>query len=148
MSPQTPNKSQSAPAEPPLESSPGTAGTIPINDPSSATIPVRNAVSAFISHFHVRKGNEILWATGQHSVAELSNHGIEWKVLPSGSHALVQDVIYFDASHLKSHHQEKANLFGIAVFKNKKISASDESTSEEGVDQRGARMVSVGAIVG
>lgn len=113
--------------------------------------PVRNALTIFAAHFHVRRGNEVLWSKGLHSTAELSQQGLEWKVLPSGSHLLERDVLFFDVAQTDAGRQERhGHMVGVAAFRNRKI-AESERTSAEGVgdgDQRGARMIAVGVIVG
>ena len=83
----------------------------------------------FVAEFHVRTGNAIVFR----DPPDLATDGLEWKVLPSGAHAVQRDVIYFayDEEHM-----------GVASYYARKL------TKEEGADeQRGARCVSVGLIV-
>lgn len=135
--------------------------TSPLTAPG---LPVRNALTVFVAHFHVRRGNEIVWAKGRHSVEQLSQQGIEWKVLPSGSHLVERDVIYFSVadddekkaestakgSKARAGQQQHGRLFGVAAFRNMRLGNRERAgiLPEEGEDdQRGARMTAVGAIV-
>jgi hypothetical protein len=115
---------------------------------SARTTPVLNVVTAFAAHFHVRRGNEVVWSAGLHAVDQLSKQGVEWKVLPSGSHLIERDVIFFDVNHdedLDKH----GHLVGVAAFKNRKLGDNDRTGADvnDDDDQRGARMMAVGAIV-
>lgn len=111
------------------------------------SIPIQNAITIFAAHFHVRRGNEIFWAKGQHSTEDLTKMGIEWKVLPSGSHLLERDVLFFDSDVKQRKHDN--HLVGVAAFKNRKINTAERESAagNENDDQRGARMVAVGIIV-
>ena len=83
----------------------------------------------FVAEFHVRTGNAIVFR----DPPDLATDGLEWKVLPSGAHAVQRDVIYFayDEKHM-----------GVASYHARKL------TKEEGAaEQRGARCVSVGLVV-
>lgn len=83
----------------------------------------------FVAEFHVRTGNTIVFR----DPPDFATDGLEWKVLPSGAHAVQRDVIYFayDEEHM-----------GVASYYARKL------TKEEGAtEQRGARCVSVGLIV-
>lgn len=110
--------------------------------PPSTSTPLRNAVSIFIAHFHVRRGNELVWYKGEDDLA-----GVEWKVLPSGSHAVEKDIIYFEAPPSPNN----ISRIGVAAFRNYKIAQGVRTgvgDGEEDDDQRGARMMAVGAILG
>ena len=111
------------------------------------SIPIQNAITIFAAHFHVRRGNEVFWAKGQHSTEDLTKMGIEWKVLPSGSHLLERDVLFFDLDVRQRKHDN--HLVGVAAFKNRKINTAERESAagNENDDQRGARMVAVGIIV-
>ncbi|PWN34877.1 uncharacterized protein FA14DRAFT_160293 [Meira miltonrushii] len=116
-------------------------------------VPVQNGVTIFAAHFHVRRGNEIFWAKGQHSTEDLTKMGIEWKVLPSGSHLLERDILFFDVVNAGQNKQrsntERGHLVGVAAFKNRKINIAERESADgnDNDDQRGARMIAVGIIV-
>lgn len=135
--------------------------------------PLRNALGIFVAHFHVRRGNEIVWSraapaacasveevgktssSSSSAASPLSRNdfdltGVEWKVLPSGSHLIERDVIYFEPPASKRTGQGNSRI-GVACFRNRRLSQGEVSTGalpdEEADDQRGARMVAVGTIV-
>lgn len=110
--------------------------------PQSTSTPLRNAVSIFLAHFHVRRGNEMVWFKGEEDLA-----GVEWKVLPSGSHAVEKDIIYFEPPPSPNN----VPRIGVAAFRNHKLSQgvrSGAGDGEEDDNQRGARMMAVGTILG
>ncbi|MCO5589826.1 hypothetical protein L7F22_043795 [Adiantum nelumboides] len=114
--------------------------------------PVHNGITIFAAHFHVRRGNEIFWSKGQHSTENLTKMGIEWKVLPSGSHLLERDVLFFDVDATQRKQRlntDHGHLVGVAAFKNRKINIAERESAagDENDDQRGARMIAVGIIV-
>lgn len=117
------------------------------------SIPVQNGITIFAAHFHVRRGNEIFWSKGQHTTEDLTKMGIEWKVLPSGSHLLERDILFFDIVNAGQNQQrstsEHGHLVGVAAFKNRKINIAERESADgnDNDDQRGARMISVGIIV-
>lgn len=118
----------------------------------SDTIVIQNGITIFAAHFHVRRGNEIFWAKGQHSIEELTKMGIEWKVLPSGSHLLERDILFFDVNAKQQKRKseiEDSYQVGVAAFKNRKINTAERESAAGGEndDQRGARMIAVGIIV-
>ncbi|UZJ56910.1 hypothetical protein CBS101457_006230 [Exobasidium rhododendri] len=99
----------------------------------------QNAVAVFIAHFHVRRGNEVLWSKGD---ADLG--GVEWKVLPSGSHAISKDLVYFETGTAPNGNHR----IGVAAFRNRSLNQAERSSvaGDEDEDQRGARILAVGAI--
>ena len=103
--------------------------------------PLQNAVAIFLAHFHVRRGNEMLWVKGEADV-----QGVEWKVLPSGSHAVERDVIYFETAPAPNGNHR----IGVAAFRNRKLDDGERNSAagNDDDDQRGARMVAVGVVVG
>lgn len=110
-----------------------------------------NLLTLFQAHFHVRRGNELTFTYGH----DLDLSGVEWKVLPSGSHAVDQDVIWFEPPGETDHVEEDDNgshrwhKVGMAVFKNRKLTRQQEENGEgEQLDERGARMVAIGLIIG
>lgn len=112
---------------------------------SSSTQPLCNVLSVFLVHFHVRRGNELVWHKG-----EADCEGVEWKALPSGSHAMERDIIYFECQSI-----ERGGRMGIAAFRNRKIAPSERhgvsingQLEGDDDDQRGARLMAVGAIIG
>ncbi|PWN25763.1 hypothetical protein BDZ90DRAFT_228139 [Jaminaea rosea] len=118
---------------------------------SSSSQRPHNLVSIFQAHFHVRRGNEI---THQHG-HEIDLSGVEWKALPSGSHALHRDLIWF---HLPGQpeqtlgDEQRYHRVGVAAFVNRKLGGEDDEEQrgaeedEDDDDQRGARMIAVGII--
>lgn len=110
--------------------------------PRPASLPLHNAAAVFLVHFHVRRGNELLWQKGNADLA-----GVEWKVLPSGSHAVERDIIYFETPN---GHNGSPRI-GLAAFRNTRLAQgvrSGAAEEEADDDQRGARMLAVGAILG
>lgn len=87
----------------------------------------------------------MIWQKG-----EADCQGVEWKALPSGSHAMERDIIYFESPSSSAHSRHKK--IGIAAFRNRKlkvgerVGASGEGQGEDD-DQRGARLMAVGAIL-
>ncbi|KAF8321111.1 hypothetical protein DL93DRAFT_2152373 [Clavulina sp. PMI_390] len=79
----------------------------------------RDLVALFHCSFHVTKGNEVDWSLT--SYPELTLDGVEYLTLPSGLHAIEEDVLYYTHN---DHH-------GVCVFRRRE-------TSEEGL--RGARL--------
>ncbi|EPQ29857.1 uncharacterized protein PFL1_02530 [Pseudozyma flocculosa PF-1] len=87
--------------------------------------------------------------------------GVEWKVLPSGGHLIERDTIYFQPSTPPPSESSRTRRgqVGVACFRNIKLgtaaSAATSSVSAPapapagsgGVDQRGARMISVGLVL-
>lgn len=129
---------------------------------SSSSYPPRpsNLLTIFQAHFHTRRGNELTFQSGH----DLDLAGVEWKVLPSGSHALASDLLWFtlpDSAEGEGHGYDKV---GVACFRNRKLTGSaeeegDAETEQMGdgnsdqqearrLDERGARMTAVGVIVG
>ncbi|CAO1617196.1 unnamed protein product [Parajaminaea phylloscopi] len=107
-----------------------------------------NVLCLFQAHFHVRRGNELTYQCGH----ELDLSGVEWKVLPSGAHAVHNDLIWFlppgSTDCEDSNSSAKLHKIGIAVFHNRRIEDEDEVEDSAGqLDQRGARMIAVGLIV-
>ncbi|KAK0544977.1 hypothetical protein OC846_005852 [Tilletia horrida] len=85
----------------------------------------------YLASFHVRTGNSLTFshpATPEFQ-SELQQANIEWKALPSGSHAVERDTIFFSLPQQQS---------SLACFRN-------IEHAQQG--QRGARMFSVGAIL-
>ncbi|KAN0060091.1 hypothetical protein ACQY0O_008064 [Thecaphora frezii] len=97
--------------------------------------------------------------------------GVEWKVLPSGGHLIESDVVYFEPkprlvnADAGAQDQQTRGRVGVACFRNLKLDdagGGDSSSTkaaaapttvpkanaqEQGLDQRGARMISVGLIL-
>jgi hypothetical protein len=110
--------------------------------PRPDSLPLHNAAAVFLVHFHVRRGNELLWQKGNADLA-----GVEWKVLPSGSHAVERDILYFETPDGPN----GSPRIGLAAFRNTKLAQgvrSGAAEEEADDDQRGARMLAVGAIFG
>lgn len=120
-----------------------------------------NLLTIFQAHFHVKRGNEITYQHGH----EIDLTGVEWSVLPSGSHSLDTDVIWFvppndgtvqDSAGVASSSASAPagaslsstvhNRIGVAVFKNRRLTAEEEREQGEELDQRGARMIAVGFV--
>ncbi|PWN20381.1 hypothetical protein BCV69DRAFT_207981 [Microstroma glucosiphilum] len=134
----------------------------PAASSSSSTFPPRpsNLLTIFQAHFHTRRGNELTFQSGH----DLDLAGVEWKVLPSGSHALSSDLLWFtlpDTAEGEGHGYDKV---GVACFRNRKLTGSaeeeaDAETEQSGggtdanqqearrLDERGARMTAVGVII-
>lgn len=115
------------------------------SDPSARPA---NLLTIFQAHFHVRRGNEITYQHGH----DLDLSGVEWKTLPSGSHALHRDLIWFTPpGHTDVGSGGDENRFhkvGVAVFRNRQLTTQDEDEDgDDGEDQRGARMIAVGIVV-
>lgn len=130
---------------------------------SSFSFPPRpaNLLTIFQAHFHTRRGNELTFQAGH----DLDLSGIEWKVLPSGSHALASDLLWFtlpDSAEGEAHGYDKV---GVACFRNRKLTGAPEEEADaeteqvessgdrdqqeaRRLDERGARMTAVGVIVG
>lgn len=127
--------------------------------PNLSLLPA-NVRTIFLARFHVRHGNQIEYqypppprgTNGKAALVDIDDNDeqdpyegqqgvdlsdVEWKVLPSGGHLIQRDVIYFRPA------QEGST--GVACFRNIKLDPSDSSA--DAVDQRGARMVSVGLIL-
>lgn len=111
--------------------------SFPLHHTSSNSIMASttfNVVTLFTAHFHERRGPEIPFALPAGAEASLSN--LEWKALPSGSHAIERgDTLLF----LTADEDEKRVV--LAVFSNRKTEAGEAET-------RGNRMVAVGAVLG
>lgn len=125
--------------------------------------PLRNALGIFVAHFHVRRGNEIVWSRAAPAVDSSADEsasssspeakgsfdlsGVEWKVLPSGSHLVERDVIYFEPPGSSKAGQGSSRV-GVACFRNRRLSEGESHTgAPDEDDQRGARMIAVGTIV-
>ncbi|CAO1638705.1 unnamed protein product [Sympodiomycopsis kandeliae] len=124
--------------------------TLPLSRPlagssSSSIAPPHNLLNIFQAHFHVRRGNEITFQHGH----QVNLTGVEWSVLPSGSHALDSDLIWFtppsqdDGIDDDDESQITHNRIGVAVFQNRRLQEEEE---EDELDQRGARMIAVGFV--
>ncbi|KAK0538450.1 hypothetical protein OC835_001431 [Tilletia horrida] len=85
----------------------------------------------FIATFHVRAGNSLSFVHPPELHADLGQAHSEWKALPSGSHAVERDTIFFALSPART---------AVACFRNVALAADDDQ------EQRGARMLSVGAV--
>ncbi|KAJ3213738.1 hypothetical protein HDU67_002536 [Dinochytrium kinnereticum] len=84
--------------------------------------------AVFVARFDTLRGNMIEY---QHPLAaDLS--GVEYQSLPSGSHAVISDVIYF----------RKGSHYGICAFQRHVLTARDAEMQKE----RGARVRSVGIL--
>lgn len=119
-----------------------------LNSGSSST-PLRpaNLLTVFQGHFHVRRGNLLTFQHGH----DIDLSGVEWKILPSGAHALHRDLLWFippgpsvfgDRSDSVKFHK-----VGVAVFCNRRLDQSGPDNEVGQDDQRGARMIAVGIIV-
>lgn len=80
-------------------------------------------VCVFVVAFDIRTGNIIEWSIPENIDLE----GVEFKAIPSGSHNIENDLVYF----------RKGKLYGLACFHNVKVNSEIE---------RGARMKSVGLL--
>ncbi|KAL9937764.1 hypothetical protein V8E36_003309 [Tilletia maclaganii] len=87
----------------------------------------------FIARFHVRTGNSLSFVWPPALEQDLTKASAEWKALPSGSHAVERDTIYFTLSNTRT---------AVACFRNVALAASADDAQQ----QRGARMLSIGAI--
>ncbi|XP_013392834.1 protein LCHN [Lingula anatina] len=94
----------------------------PTNSEQNLT-EVDHIVSVFVVAFDTKAGNVIEWCLPQ----EMDLEGVEFKSMPSGSHHLLKDFVYF----------RKAEFYGLACFENMPVESQIE---------RGARMKSVGIL--
>ncbi|CAD6963093.1 unnamed protein product, partial [Tilletia laevis] len=85
----------------------------------------------FLASFHVRTGNTLSFVHPPDLHPELTAAHAEWKALPSGSHAVERDTIFFALSPTRT---------AVAAFRNVALHGDD------GRVQRGARMLSVAAV--
>lgn len=119
---------------------------------SSSRSRPHNLLTVFQCHFHVRRGNELTYSYGH----DLDLSGVEWKCLPSGSHAVQRDLLWFHLPASESSDQldgldqsqdtsAEYSKIAVAAFRNRRI---DEGDADEAEDQRGARMLAVGVVVG
>ncbi|KAH6570710.1 hypothetical protein BASA62_004189 [Batrachochytrium salamandrivorans] len=83
----------------------------------------------FVAHFNTHRGNIIEYQFPTHA----SIAGVEYKSIPSGAHAIAQDVIYFSCG---------PGRYGVAALENVALS----STGAE--EERGARIKAVGIVLG
>ncbi|KAE8214154.1 hypothetical protein CF327_g2400 [Tilletia walkeri] len=86
----------------------------------------------FLASFHVRTGNTLSFVHPAELQDDLSAAHAEWKALPSGSHAVERDTIFFSLSPRRT---------AVACFRNVALLRDDDDPA-----QRGARMLSVGAV--
>ncbi|KAI8759431.1 DENN domain-containing protein 11-like [Biomphalaria glabrata] len=98
---------------------------INISASSSATTLAEHdsIIALFVVAFDTRSGNIVEWCIPEDTELD----GVEFKAMPSGSHTLFSDFVYF----------RKDNLFGLACFEKMKVESEIE---------RGARMKSVGIL--
>ncbi|GAB6032592.1 hypothetical protein CHUAL_011483 [Chamberlinius hualienensis] len=80
-------------------------------------------VCLFVVAFDTRAGNIIEWSIPE----DIDLEGVEFKAIPSGSHNIENDLVYF----------RKSRLYGLACFQNVKVDSEIE---------RGARMKSIGLL--
>ncbi|KAH9515644.1 DENN domain-containing protein 11 [Bulinus truncatus] len=97
--------------------------TISASDSVTTIAEQDSIIALFVVAFDTRSGNIIEWCVPE----ETELDGVEFKAMPSGSHTLFSDFVYF----------RKENLFGLACFENMKVESEIE---------RGARMKSVGIL--
>ncbi|KAE8260369.1 hypothetical protein A4X13_0g394 [Tilletia indica] len=86
----------------------------------------------FLASFHVRTGNTLSFVHPAELQDDLSAAHAEWKALPSGSHAVERDTIFFSLSPRRT---------AVACFRNVALLRDEDDPA-----QRGARMLSVGAV--
>ncbi|XP_076449359.1 DENN domain-containing protein 11-like [Babylonia areolata] len=92
--------------------------------PSFSALAERDYIAAiFVVAFDTRSGNMIEWCLPEDTDLD----GVEFKAMPSGSHTLDRDFVYF----------RKDNLYGLSCFENMPVESEIE---------RGARMKSVGIL--
>ncbi|CAB4441556.1 unnamed protein product [Rhizophagus irregularis] len=103
--------------------SPKITDTPTMNDYQSDHVP--NVVAIYIVRFDTKRGNVIEWQYPE----DFDLKGIEFQALPSGLHAVNQDIIYFT----------RPPFIGVCVFRN-------EPTFDQSLD-RGAHMAAVGVLV-
>ncbi|KAH9515642.1 DENN domain-containing protein 11 [Bulinus truncatus] len=97
--------------------------TISARDSVTTIAEQDSIIALFVVAFDTRSGNMIEWCVPE----ETELDGVEFKAMPSGSHTLFSDFVYF----------RKENMFGLACFENMKVESEIE---------RGARMKSVGIL--
>ncbi|KAK7498898.1 hypothetical protein BaRGS_00009990 [Batillaria attramentaria] len=103
----------------------GDTGRITLTaSPSLTALAESDFIAAiFVVAFDTRSGNMIEWCCPEDTDLD----GVEFKAMPSGSHTLDRDFVYF----------RKDNLYGLSCFENMPVESEIE---------RGARMKSVGIL--
>lgn len=142
------------PGRDPSKHSPTTSSPSVHFSPSIMASRPANLLTIFQAHFHVKRGNEITYQYGH----EIDLTGVEWSVLPSGSHALDTDLIWFRPPITETESNDSSedaapsfdstihNRIGLAVFRNRTLTPQEEAEQGQHLDQRGARMIAVGII--
>jgi hypothetical protein len=121
--------SLSVPSTPPPLPLPHTTNPPTPNYTSSSSPQLPYLSALFLISFDLHRGYEVTWSR---SIPGLTVEGdVEYKSLPSGLHAVERDVVYFT-------HGVHA---GVSCFVRRTLEG------REGEGLRGARMISVGALV-
>ncbi|KAK7114733.1 DENN domain-containing protein 11-like [Littorina saxatilis] len=107
------------------DSGQGETGRVTLTtSPSLAALAESDFVAAiFVVAFDTRSGNMVEWCLPE----DIDLDGVEFKAMPSGSHTLDRDFVYF----------RKEGLYGLSCFENMPVESEIE---------RGARMKSVGIL--
>lgn len=95
----------------------------------------RNVKGIFVAEFLVREGNTMVYTYPE----KLPVDGFEWRVLPSGGHEVISDVIHFACGGASGD-----AAYAVAVFRARRLSAQDAHQEQ----LRGVRSLSVGVVLG